>query len=406
MMRARPVTVLLLLCAIATHAQVTRNYQVILRSNFGSTTMWDGNVLDIYGFAPTLADAPVVPGYTIYAEEGDSVIITARSVSQIHHHTIHLHGLDVDTRNDGDPATSFSLSHMQDTTYTFVARHAGTYIYHCHVGDVVHVQMGMYASVKVKGAGGANTAWTGGPTYDRDYGWLMSEMDEDWHDNPPVHDDSTDTVVIPPYEPNYFLINGKSETQLPPDSAIVVRGAVNERIYLRLTNIGFNDNRITFPASLHAQVIDSDGRPLPNAVDTDTLEVSPGERYGVMLTPDAEFNGTIQVQYIDLNTGIVLNTQTPPVIIEGFVGVNGPVVPEFSVHPVPASGPLYVDCPSIDGRSRITLYDARGAAVPVIHPAIITPGHATLNISGIASGTYYLQLQCGEKLFAERIVVE
>jgi FtsP/CotA-like multicopper oxidase with cupredoxin domain len=273
------------------------------------------------------------------------------------------------------------------------------------VGDVVHVQMGMYGTVKVKAAGGANNAWTGGPAYDREFNWLMSEMDEAWHDNPPVHDTVTETVEIPPYLPNYFLINGRSETQLPGDSGIVVRGAVNEHIYLRLTNIGFNDDRITFPATLHAQVIDSDGRPLPSAVTTDTLYVSPGERYGVMLDPDAEFTSTIQVDYIDLNTGVILNTQTPPVIIQGFAGVQEQRTQEFLVRPVPTDGPLELICPAIDRRTMIMLHDMGGRSVPLLHRIELSTGRALLDLKGLVAGTYDLQVQCGEKLFSQRIVV-
>ena len=58
-------------------AQTTRNYLVILRSNTGSITLWDGNVTDIFGFAPNLSSPPTLPGKTLYAEEGDTVIINA-----------------------------------------------------------------------------------------------------------------------------------------------------------------------------------------------------------------------------------------------------------------------------------------------------------------------------------------
>jgi FtsP/CotA-like multicopper oxidase with cupredoxin domain len=204
--------------AVALQAQTTVNYNVILRSNATTVTMWDGNVLTAFGMAPSISTMATVPAFTIHCNEGDTVVLNARNVSQGEHHTVHPHGLDVDTRNDGDPATSFWLEHMQDTTYTFIAKHAGTYLYHCHVGDVLHVQMGMYGLVIVHAAGGAVTAWTGGPAFNREYAWLCSEMDEYWHDSIPEHDPLTDTLHIPPYEPDYFLINGKSETQLASDT--------------------------------------------------------------------------------------------------------------------------------------------------------------------------------------------
>ncbi len=116
-----------------------------------------------------------------------------------------MHGLDVDTRNDGDPSTSFWLGHLQDTTYSFKSKKTQeTYLYHCHVADVSHVQMGMYGMIVVRSAGGVKTAWTGGPSFNKDYKWLMSEVDSVWHFHIPKHDTLADTVNIPKYIPNYF----------------------------------------------------------------------------------------------------------------------------------------------------------------------------------------------------------
>ena len=189
--------------------QTIRNFNVVLRSNFGSDTMWDNLEVPIYSMNPSLSAEPKLPAFVIYCNEGDSVVLNALSLAQGEHHTIHLHGLDVDTRNDGDPMTSFWLEHLQDTTYSFKATHAGTYIYHCHVADVVHVQMGMYGLLIVKAANGVQTAWTGGPAFDKEVHWLMTELDSSWHFNVPSHDPIVDTVNIPPYLPTYFLVNGK-----------------------------------------------------------------------------------------------------------------------------------------------------------------------------------------------------
>jgi FtsP/CotA-like multicopper oxidase with cupredoxin domain len=156
-------TYLFFLIAIAIHAQTTITYLCILRSNAQKDTLCDGRVLPIFGIASTLSGATKIPAKILYCNEGDSVVLNTKSISQGEHHTIHLHGLDVDTRNDGDPATSFWLSHQQDTTYSFKAKNAGTYLYHCHAADVVHVQMGMYGMIVVRAAGGVKTVWTGGP---------------------------------------------------------------------------------------------------------------------------------------------------------------------------------------------------------------------------------------------------
>jgi FtsP/CotA-like multicopper oxidase with cupredoxin domain len=245
----RAITLIFVVCTCAAWAQTTRNFTVIMRT-VGNHTFWDGNGVNIFGFSSAMSQPATLPARTLYCNEGDTVIITATNISQGEHHTIHLHGLDVDTRNDGDPATSFWLEHMQDTTYTFVATNPGTYLYHCHVADVVHVQMGMYGLIVVKAAGGTNNAWTGGPMYHKDYKWLMSEVDVYWHENVPQHNQAMDTVNLPPYQPDYFLINGSSQSQLAADDSTRITGAQGEYIYMRLANIGFFNNRVMPPSSI------------------------------------------------------------------------------------------------------------------------------------------------------------
>ncbi len=325
-------------------AQVTRNFNVYLRSNIGTDTMWDGNEIRVFGMTNLLSQYPHIPAKTLYCNEGDTVILNALSISQTDHHTIHLHGLDVDTRNDGDPMTSFWLEHMQDTTYTFIAKHAGTYLYHCHVGDVVHVQMGMYGLIVVKAANEANTAFTGGPAFNKSYNWILSEVDKFWHDTIPVHDPLADTIHLPPYIPDYFLINGKSETQILNNDSIKISGAQNDFIYLRIGAIGFFTNRIIFPSFLNAKIIDSDGRPLPSEIISDTLEIAPGERYGVMLNPSAQLIANIEVQFINMNTDSIWNSQFVPVNISGFSSENemGAGSWKLEVFPNPNDGKFEV----------------------------------------------------------------
>ena len=364
-----------------------------MRSNVGTIELWDGVVTRIYGFAPMLSASPTIPGPTLYVNEGDTLEVHAYSISQNDHHSIHLHGLDADTRNDGDPATSFELMHMQDTTYTVVCKHAGTYLYHCHVADVVHVQMGMYGTVIVRPADGGKTAWTGGPAYDQTKHWLMSEIDRSWHDTIPVHDTVNMTVQIPPYHPDYFLVNGHSHQQLEEDSTRI-HGAIGERIYLRLSNIGFFDNRVIFPASFHAQILDSDGRPLPSPVNSDTVEISPGERYGVMLTPDAEFNGTIAVEYRSMNTDSVWGVEAVPCQISGYFGLDEPNLESSLVsQPNPFQDRLVLrsDIPMASD-ARVLVHDILGR--DITSAFIYSRGNDTFELDCVAlePGVYFFEL--------------
>ncbi|MDQ3189954.1 MAG: multicopper oxidase domain-containing protein [Bacteroidota bacterium] len=398
-------TLFILLTSLFTLAQKTINYTVIMRSNIGSATMWDGTVLPIYGFASMLSAQPTLPGKILYAEQGDTVVITARNVSQGEHHTIHLHGLDVDTRNDGDPATSFWLSHMQDTTYTFIADYPGTYIYHCHVGDVVHLQMGMYGLIVVNAAGGAKTAWTGGPQYDNDYKWLMTEIDSEWHFNPPVHDTVNDNIIIPPYNPDYFLINGKSEQQIADDDSIKIIGAEGENIYMRLANIGYFNNKVVFPSILNATIISTDGRPMPVAIRSDSIDIMPGERFGVMLNSSGQYNGLVEVSYLNMNTDSIWNKQYVPVSIQGYVGLDKNSSDDFiNVFPNPASN--YIEIKIADkeeNKVEFSLINSLGQITK--HQKINNSSEIyKMDISDLNSGIYFLQIAVGNKHFFKKII--
>lgn len=66
-------------------------------------------------------------------------------------HTLHWHGF----RNaipffDGEPSGSVSVPMGREFTYVYNAHDPGTYMYHCHVEDVEHVQMGMTGLVFVR----------------------------------------------------------------------------------------------------------------------------------------------------------------------------------------------------------------------------------------------------------------
>ena len=376
-------------------AQKTVKYNVYLRSDAGTDTMWDGRIIRIYGITSKLSEAPHIPAKTLYCNEGDTLTLHALSISQGDFHTIHLHGMDADTRNDGDPATSFSLSHQQDTDYTVYAAHAGTYLYHCHVADVVHVQMGMYGLIVVKPNGGSNSAWTGGPKFDRSYNWILSEVDPAWHDSIPQHDHNLDTVHIPPYSPKYFLINGKSETQLPADDSTVIRAITGQIVYLRVGAIGFFYQRLIFPSWMHARKVDSDGRPFYEAMQGDTVEIAPGERCGILLDALGNQSDNIRVQYVNMNTDSVWSTQSVPVIIaSSSVADKNILNQQISIYPNPAAMAVTLSVSNLQIPAEIEIYDVLGK--------MIYQGNALLplhfNVSEFPMGMYKVIIRADHQL--------
>lgn len=386
---------LILALAQMLKAQSTVNYTLIMR-NVSTDTMWDGRIEKIYGFAPNILNA-WLPGPTIIANEGDTLDVFVWNISQGAPHTVHWHGMDVDQANDGVWHTSFAIGHMQDTNYVFTAQHAGTFMYHCHVHSVKHVQMGMYGPIIIRPADGSKRAWTGGPSYNQEKLWLTSELDSWWHDSlafePLMSPDTMhDEVEIPVYAPDYFLVNGLSETQLDSDmTAITAKEA--ERVYLRLINMGFYLNKYSFPSNLHAIILDSDGRPLPDSIDSDTLDVFPGERYGVMFTPVGTFDTVIGIQYVEPFNLTVKNTQLVPVHVHGHIGTDPvTVLSSLKVYPNPVDNKIYISWEDFASRpSKLKITDLTGKTVLEIKPKDASSCVQAADVSNLPVGIFLLQ---------------
>jgi len=264
----------------------TRVFQ--LYATDGEHRTADGATLYIWGYS--LVDEPgtaTLPGPTIEVNEGDHVEIVLTNIGpsrpgvQRAAHTIHLHGLDVDQVNDGVPETGPSARVGESVTYRFVATHAGTYWYHCHVETVEHLTMGMYGALVVHPADGPGRAWTDGPSYDRAYTLLLSESDPAW--SAAIRD--ARRVERTRFDPRYFFINGRSFPDTMVASDTHVMGHLGDRVLVRLINAGYGW-RSMHMHGFHFEVIASDGRPLPAPLLKDTISVAPGERYDLLVTLD------------------------------------------------------------------------------------------------------------------------
>jgi FtsP/CotA-like multicopper oxidase with cupredoxin domain len=114
---------------------------------------------------------------------------------------------------DGDPMTApgqHAVMEGTHYTYTFVAKELGTYWYHCHESAAEHIQMGMYGAFVILPRGEPNRAYPDTPTFDKQYTFVLSDMQSDIHqqDFDALHNGGTEPNWTQ-YHPNYFFINGK-----------------------------------------------------------------------------------------------------------------------------------------------------------------------------------------------------
>ena len=279
----------------------------------GRQIMADGTSIRTWFFGSGLNGDRTVPSPVIEGIEGETVQVTLSSDMP---HSMHFHGLDVDQANDGVPATSGYVARMRGGgmmnfgrvsgyanlgspfTYTFTAPHAGTYMYHCHVDTVLHVEMGMYGTVIIRPPDGStDVAWTGGPSFDKEYIWHLHTFDSSWHSG---MGGGMGGMVSGPgtmrHRPEYFMINGRDGASLLTDPATTIEAGPGQQVLIRLNNVGYQPALVQL-GGLEFEVIASDGRPLAQTIRTTSQSIAPDERYDILLTMRSSGIRTAAVDY-------------------------------------------------------------------------------------------------------------
>lgn len=208
-----------------------------------------------------------VPGPLIHVTEGDQVRIIVKN-DLPEPTTIHWHGVEVPNAMDGvSGVTQDPIQPGETFTYEFIAKPAGTFMYHSHFDGDVQVGAGLYAPFIID----PKEPEANPPTVDKIL--MLSE----WR----TKDGKTYAAMpVSGMEPNYFTINGKA---FPSTETITVKKG--ERVRLRLMGIG----QFIHPMHLHGmsfKIVATDGHPVPEAAQLtkDTISVAPGERYDIEFT--------------------------------------------------------------------------------------------------------------------------
>lgn len=383
------------------------HYDLTSRMN-GQQTLSDGTTIQTWGFdlGSGMHGTPEVPGPVIYANEGDRIFLHFRNMS-MDPHTIHPHGLDVDQQNDGVPQTSFEIPMMGSYTYEFIAPHAGSYAYHCHVETILHLQMGMYGAINILPPDGSNHAWDGGPAFDFERTWISAEIDRTWN----LQQVNADFTI---YEPDYFLVNGKDGPDIAADPYTTFDIFADETVLLRLNNMGYLPVRYDFD-NLWTSVIASDGRPLPDSFPGDGLQVAPGERYDVLVRGSMNGNHVVTLEYLDLYDVHVVGTAQVPVTVSGApTGIDDGHGLIFNVSmptPSPASDTVTFNFRSPRGGTvEIWVFDLRGR---LLREEIMSVGVDGVFVwdgkdsqgQALASGVYYFRFRLGQEVASRKVTL-
>ena len=238
-------------------------------------------------------------------------------------HSLHWHGFtNAIPIFDGVPELSVAVPIGRSFTYFYRPRDAGTFMYHCHFEDVEHVQMGMVGVVYVRPAA-FNAANNGkfaynhlSTRYDREFAFMLNEVWAEAH----FRDAHIQATNWTDYEPSFWCMNGRvypdtlessgdprstsaagwpggqERLRYQPETSLV-RGNTDERVLLRLANLGFQHHAMTLdgiPMSIIAKdaslLVSPDQTNLSTV--TNTVEIGPGESRDVIvklpstITPD------------------------------------------------------------------------------------------------------------------------
>jgi FtsP/CotA-like multicopper oxidase with cupredoxin domain len=189
-----------------------------------------------------------LPGPQIRVREGDRVRINLKN--ELPESTsIHFHGLEVPNDQDGVPfITQAPVKPGEKHKYEFTVPNPGSHMYHSHHNSAKQVGLGLLGA------------------------FIVEPKQKGPHDDLPV-----DYVMILNDGPHGYTLNGKS---FPATEPIVAK--LGQKIRIRYMNEGMMIHPMHLHG-IHQTVIAKDGWDVPAPWKCDTLNVSPGERWDVIV---------------------------------------------------------------------------------------------------------------------------
>ena len=242
-----------------------------------------------------------MPSPPIRVRQGQIVHTHLNAMAMMAPHTVHHHGIEPDTFNDGVGHYSFDV--LGEYTYQWRASQAGTYIYHCHTNTVLHAEMGMYGALIVDPPDGPGTVYEGGPAYDVEAIWAADDIDMNWRCLPWDAALCGGDAGLNDFNPEIFCINGLGQDLTETDPSVAVSATRGERILLRYIVAGYSPQRVRFPAELGPiQVVAEDGRPLPQVRTIPAggeIVGTSAERFDLMFEPQEAGSFAVDIDFFD-----------------------------------------------------------------------------------------------------------
>lgn len=268
-----------------------------LTAREGTITSAPGDSVYMWGYANGTGTMQL-PGPTLIVTEDQMIQVTLHNALPIAAGNVSIvfPGQVVSTSGGVPGALTQEAPNGGSVTYTFTATRPGTFQYHSGSQPDLQVEMGLYGALIVRPKPASVTA-AGCPTgmtaayghqetcYDREYLFLLSEIDLDTHEAAALQAGGPGPIVLPEgaFSSEFWLMNGRTGPDTMASSSIpgsgilptqpygsLVRMHPGEKVLIRLVGAGRESHPFHHHGN-HARVLANDAHLLLSATDPSKL---------------------------------------------------------------------------------------------------------------------------------------
>jgi len=303
-----------------------------LTASEGYISVADGG--SIYSWGYSTNGTMQLPGPTLIVNEGATVSITLTNALPVAAGNVSIvfPGHKVTTTGGVVGALTQEATIGSTVTYEFTAGKAGTYQYHSGTRSELQVEMGLYGALIVRptapAAGCTLSAYNhSGTCYDREYLYLLSEIDIDTHRAAEAQAGGAGPINIGTgaFTSEYWMINGRAapDTMAAAGTAILPHQPYNamtrmhpgERLLMRVVGVGREFHPFHFHGN-HARVLARDGNLLVS--ETDSTELAGPLLFSIPSVPGSTTDAVFEWTGKDLGWDIYSSSTNVAITNAGF----------------------------------------------------------------------------------------
>lgn len=211
------------------------------------------------------------PGPEIRVKEGDVVMVKLINKSSAKH-GLFFHGLHVNPRVALQEQEIIVEPGYEYTYGEFIAKPAGTHLYHCGWNMAEHLTRGMYGAFIVEAQDE--------PKYDKEFVYILSDWSSKAAKGEGHHEAGHPMSIM---DNDITTINDRI---VKGDSPIMIEARAGEKIKMRLANIGHLPHKVRYPNGF--TITHEDGYPVPKPLKKEVaLTIFPGKRHDMVISAEA-----------------------------------------------------------------------------------------------------------------------